>query len=141
MLIILAALAISQSDINALSDCALSRQVAFDDDMGALPPEIKTDILKRHGPILPRMDKGISFSDFASSSSKPVLLYVAHEKNQWLVSYTYGGIAIRTVTVSYIQNESGTDKTPYFKGALEGNGCTVANAFLKGVSVEPGWQR
>ena len=141
MLIIFAALAIPQDEIKTLGDCALIRQVAFYDDMSALPPEIKIDIAKRHGLILPRMAKGISFSDVASSSSKPVLLYVAHEKNEWLVSYTYGGIVIRTVTVSYIQSESGTDKTPYLMGALEGDACTVANAFLRGVSVEPGWQR
>lgn len=143
MLIIFAGLAISQAEINPLGDCALIRQVTFYDNMSSLPPEIKADIAKRHGPILPRMARGISFSDVASSSSKPgpLPLYVAHETNQWLVSYTYGGISIRTVTVSYVQNESGTDKTPHLKGALEGDGCTVANAFLKGVSVEPGWQR
>lgn len=81
MLIIFAGLAISQAEINPLGDCALIRQVTFYDNMSSLPPEIKADIAKRHGPILPRMARGISFSDVASSSSKPgpLLLYVAHE--------------------------------------------------------------
>jgi hypothetical protein len=111
--------------------------------MNALPIEIRSDITKRYGPIQPKTATGISFSDVARPGSVPgaVLRYVAHEKDQWLVSYVYGGIAIRTVTVSYLQSESSKDKKLRFTGALEGDGCTVANTFLKGVSVEAGWYR
>ena len=140
---ILAALAMAQAEFRPLGNCPLIRPVTFFEDMNALPAEIRSDIVKRAGVIYPRTEKGVTFSDVIGPKSKvgKVLLYVARDNNQWLASYIYGGIAVRTVTVSYIQSESTTTTTPYLMGALEGDGCTVANAFLKGVRVDMGWQR
>ncbi|WP_010219249.1 hypothetical protein [Sphingomonas sp. PAMC 26621] len=140
---ILAALAMGQAEFRPLGNCPLIRPVTFFEDMNALPAEIRSDIVKRAGVIYPRTEKGATFSDVLGPKSKvgKVLIYVARDNNQWLASYMYGGIAVRTVTVSYIQSESTTTTTPYLIGALEGDGCTVANAFLKGVSVNMGWQR
>lgn len=140
---ILAALAMAQAEFRPLGDCPLIRPVTFYEDMNALPAEIRSDIVKRAGVIYPRTEKGVTFSDILGPKSKVgnVLLYVARDKNQWLASYMYGGIAIETVTVSYLQSDSTTTPTPYLMGALRGDGCTAANAFLKGVGVEMGWQR
>jgi hypothetical protein len=140
---ILVALAMAPAEFRPLRNCPLIRPVTFFEDMNALPAEIRSDIVKRAGVIYPRTEKGVTFSDVLGPKSKvgKVLLYVARDNNQWLVSYMYGGIAIRTVTVSYIQSESTTTTKPYLNGALEGDGCTGANAFLKGVSVEMGWER
>lgn len=140
---ILTVLMMAQAEFLPLGNCALIRPVTFFEDMSALPVEIRSDIVKRYGVIYPKTEKGVTFSDVVGPKSKvgALLLYVARDKDQWLVSYVYGGIAIRTVTVSYIQSQTTTTTTPYLMGALEGDGCTVANAFLKGVSVEPGWQR
>ena len=140
---ILIALAMAQTEFRPLDNCPLIRPVTFFKDMNALTAEIKSDIVKKAGVIYPRTYKNVTLSDALGPMSKVgnVLLYVARDKNQWLASYVYGGIAIRTVTVSYLQSQSMTTTTPYLMGALEGDGCTAANAFLKGVSVEMGWQR
>lgn len=140
---ILAALVMAQAEFRPLNNCVLIRPVTFFEDLSALPAEIRKDFVRRVGVIYPRTEKGVNFSDVIGSTSKigSLLLYVARDENLWLVSYTYGGVAIRTVTVSYIQKEDTTNAPPYLSGALEGDGCTAANAFLKGVSVEAGWQR
>lgn len=140
---ILVALAMAQAEFRPLGNCSLIRPVTFYEDMNALPAEIRSDLVKRAGVIYPRTEKGVTFGDVLGPKSKVgnVLFYVAHDNNQWLASYMYGGIAIRTVTVSYVQSESTTTPTPYLMGALQGDGCTAANTFLKGVSVEMGWQR
>jgi hypothetical protein len=139
----LVALAMAQADFHPLANCPLIRPVTFFKDMNALPAEIRSDIAKRAGVIYSTTDKSVTFSDVVGPKSKvgKALLYVARDNDQWLLSYMYGGIAIRTVTVSYLQGHSTMTTTPYFRGALEGDGCTAANAFLKGVSVEMGWQR
>ncbi|MGN6817233.1 MAG: hypothetical protein ACTHJR_01020, partial [Sphingomonas sp.] len=69
------------------------------------------------------------------------MLFVAHDGDLWLISYSYRGVAIRTVTVSYILDERIPSAKPYLMGALEGNGCDAANALLRGLSVEAGWER
>ncbi|WP_085809238.1 hypothetical protein [Sphingomonas sp. TZW2008] len=137
----LATLALAQAQFHPLENCSLIRPVTFFENMNALPAEIRTDIMKRAGAIYPRTKKGLTFGDVVGPRSKigKVLLYVARDNNQWLVSYMYGGVAIRTVTVSYIQGDR-TTVPPYFMGALEGHACTVANAFLKGVNVDKTWQ-
>lgn len=139
----LVALAMAQAEFRPLDNCPLTRRVTFFEDMNALPAEIRSDLIKRVGVIYPRTDKSVTFSDALGAESKVVnvLLYVARDNDQWLASYMYGGIAIRTVTVSYLQSASATTKRPFFMGALQGDGCTAANAFLKGVSVETGLQR
>lgn len=143
MAAILAALMMAQTEFHPLDNCALVRPVAFFEDINALPIEIRSDIEKRYGNIYPRTEKNLNFSDMPRPNTKwgAQLIYVAHATNQWLISYIYGGAAIQTVTVSYIQTETGTDRTPYLMGGLQGGGCAAANAFLSGVSVEPGWQR
>ena len=140
---ILVALAMAQAEFRPLDNCPLARPVTFFEDMNALPTEIRLDLIRRVGVIYPKTEEGITFGDALGPKSKAgnVLLYVARDNDQWLASYTYGGIAIRTVTVSYLQSKSATIKAPHFLGALQGDGCTVANAFLKGVSVELDSQR
>ena len=140
---ILVALAITQAEFRPLDNCHLIRPVTFFEDMNALPAEIRLDIVKRAGVIYPRTAKSVTFNHAVGpkSTASNVLLYVARDNNQWLASYIYGGIAVRTVTVSYLKSVSMTTTTPYLMGALQGDGCTAANAFLKGVSVEIGWQR
>ena len=143
MLAIFPVLMFASIGFNPLPNCQLIRPLTFFEKLSDLPPEIKTDFEDRVGQIYPRSEKGISFSDVVGHNSKfgNQLLYIAHEKNRWLISYMYGGIAIRTVTVSYILNETGPRMKLYLAGALQGDGCTVTNAFLGGVSVEPGWER
>lgn len=140
---IVAALVMAQIAGQPLSACTMVRPVTFFADLSDLPPEIEADIKKRYGSIYPRKNKTVSFSDtpIRPSTVSVELNYVGQAKNQWLISYTYGGIAIRTVTVSYILNETAKNRTPYLMGALEGDGCTAANTFLKGLAVEAGWQR
>lgn len=143
MSVVLAALVMAQAEFRPLNDCVLVRPVTFFEDLSALPTEITTDFAKRVGVIYPRIEKGVNFSDVVGPTSKlgSLLIYVANYKNQWLVSYTYGGISIRTVTVAYIQSTSRSSTKPYLSGALEGDGCVAANTFLQGVDVEPGWSR
>ncbi|RYF39926.1 MAG: hypothetical protein EOO38_22625 [Cytophagaceae bacterium] len=95
----------------------------------------------RAGVVYSTKEKGVNFGDVVGPNPKTgrLLIYVASHKNQWIVSYTYGGISIRTVTVAYIQSTSRTSTKPYLSGALEGDGCVAANTFLHGVEVEPGW--
>ena len=140
---LLAALLLAQPEFRPLGDCALIRPVTFSENISELPSEIQSDLKLRGADIYPRTEKNLNFSDFPSQNSKmgSQLLYVAHAEKQWLISYIYGGVAIRVVTISYIQSESSTTTKPYLMGALEGDGCTAANAFLKGVSVEAGWER
>lgn len=139
----LVALAMAQAEFRPLENCTLVRPVTFFEDMNVLPTGIRSDILKRAGVIYPRKERGVTFSDMIGPGDKvgALLLYVARANNQWLTSYMYGGITIRTVTVPYLQDESSTTTTPYLMGALQGDGCTAANAFLTGVSVEAGWGR
>lgn len=143
MSVIIAALVLAQAGGQPLDACDLVTPMTFFDNMSDLPPEIQSDINKRHGIIYPRGSKAISFSDTPSRGLKvsSELSYIGHVKNQWLISYTYGGIAIRSVTVSYTLHRNAKVTMPYLMGALEGDSCTAANTFLKGVVVEAGWQR
>lgn len=142
MLVLLSSMILAQTEFRPLVNCALIRSITFYEDMSALPSEIRLDIQKRVGFIYPRSERGLNFSDAIGPRSKVgrQLLYVAREEDQWLISYMYGGIAIKTVTVSYLLSGSKLATKPYLMGALEGDGCTAANAFLKGISVEPSWQ-
>lgn len=142
MLAIFSALMLAPAGFNPLPDCQLVRPLTFFEELSDLPPEIRTDFEARVGHIYPRSEKGVSFSDVIGPGTKfgKQVSFVAHNKNQWLISYVYGGIAIRTVTVSYLLNEHEPLAKPYLMGALEGDACDVANAFLRGISVEAGWE-
>lgn len=128
---------------NPLPDCRLGRPLSFSEELRDLPPAIKTDVEARAGHLYPRSEKDLSFSDVTGPNTKSgsQMLFVAHDGDLWLISYSYRGVAIRTVTVSYILDERIPSAKPYLMGALEGNGCDAANALLRGLSVEAGWER
>jgi hypothetical protein len=142
LLIALPLLLAAMSDFHPLQGCSLFRPIEFFDDLNALPREVRSDFTKRIGIIHARSEK-VDFSDTPNLTAKTgnQLLYVGRAKNQWLISYVYGGFVIRDVTVSYLYDESVPKSQPLLMGALQGNGCTAANAFLQGAAVEPGWQR
>lgn len=129
--------------------CALVRPVTFFESLDVLPPEVRADLNARTGQIRTRSDPPDPKANLGpDASATPLLTYVAKARGQWLVGYMTFGFVLQDVTVSYLVQDPQSDyelppENPkaHPQGALVGDPCTAANAFLKGVHVLPGWQK
>ena len=121
MLALLSALLLASSLNNPLPECRFDDPVIFSDSLEDLPEPVEADFLARVGPVHP--------------ASEEKFIFVARSGDRWIVYYLFGGITAGTRMVGYTHFE-GTDRIS-LHGALQGEPCAMARAFLAGVNVVP----